>query len=201
MRNLRKSDTLILANTKMEAPPDMNLLDLLLSPENKGAMDSLSQNFNLSPQQTNAAVKELIPALTRGMQKNTGDAPGLDDLLAALQKGNHSNYLDSPDVLGKSATANDGNDILGHIFGNKQVSRDVAARASQRSGIASGVLKKMLPIVATMVMGQLGKKLLGGGQPVNRSSSGGLVSSLLDSDRDGSIWDDLLGMGARAMLR
>lgn len=180
----------------------MNLLELLLSGENGGAMDQLSKNFDLTPDQTQSAVKELIPALTRGMQKNTaGDSPGLDELLEALKKGNHSNYLDSPNSLGQANTRNDGNDILGHIFGNKQVSRDVASRASERSGISSTILKKMLPIVATMVMGQLGKKILGGGQQVNRANSGGILSSLLDSDRDGAIWDDLLGMGARAMLR
>jgi len=160
----------------------MNLLDLLLSNENSGAMEHLGKNFDLSSDQTQAAVKELIPALTRGMQKNTSDAPGLDELL--------------------DATIKDGNDILGHIFGNKQVSRDVAARASERSGISSTILKKMLPIVATMVMSQLGKKMLGGGnKQVNRANSGGLLTSLIDSDRDGSIWDDLIGMGARAMLR
>ncbi len=179
----------------------MNILDLLLSPENKGAIDQLSKNFDLTPQQTNSAVKELIPALTRGLENNTSKGPGLDDLLAALQKGNHGTYLDSPDVLGQSTTARDGNDILGHVFGNKQVSRDVASRASERSGIASGVLKKMLPIVATMVMAQLGKKVLGGGNTVNRKASTGLIASLLDSDRDGAIWDDLLSIGARAMLR
>ncbi len=181
----------------------MNLVDLLLGDENNQTITELSRNFNLDETQTRSAVKELIPALTRGMQKNTSDSPGLDDLLDALQKGNHGNYLDKPSSLGQEATRNDGNDILGHIFGNKQVSRDVASRASERSGISSTILKKMLPIVATLVMGQLSKKVLGGGRqaPANRGQSGGLLTSLIDSDRDGAIWDDLLGMGARAMLR
>ena len=180
----------------------MSLLDLLLSGENTSAMDKLSQNFDLTPDQTSAAVKDLIPALSRGLQKNTSDVPGLEDLLDALKTGNHSNYLDSPDVLNQTGTTQDGNDILSIIFGNKQISRDVASRASERSGISSTILKKMLPIVATMVMAQLGKKVLGGGsKAVNRQQSGGLITSLLDGDRDGAIWDDLIGIGARAMLR
>ena len=181
----------------------MNLLELLLSGQNKGAMDAIGKNFDLTPDQTTAAVKELIPALSNGLGKNTNDDSGFNDLLDALKTGGHGNYLESPDVLGQTNTTNDGNNILGHIFGNKQVSRDVAARASERSGVSSTILKKMLPVVATLVMGQLGKKLLGGGgsQNVSRASSGGLLSSLLDSDRDGAIWDDLIGMGARAMLR
>lgn len=181
----------------------MNLVELLLGDDNKQAISELSRNFDLNEDQTRSAVKELIPALTRGMQKNTNDKPGLDDLLDALESGKHGNYIDKPTSLGQDTTRNDGNDILGHIFGNKKVSRDVASRASERSGISSTILKKMLPIVATLVMGQLSKKVLGGGNTsnTNRGQSGGLLTSLLDSDRDGAIWDDLLGMGARAMLR
>lgn len=60
----------------------------------------------------------------------------------------------------------------------------------------------MLPIVATMVMGSLSKKVIGGNRgAVNRSSSGGLLTSLLDGDNDGSVWDDVLGMAAKTMLR
>lgn len=179
----------------------MNVLDLLLSEENSGALAEVAKNFNLSEDQTASAFKELVPALTRGMQKNTASTPGLDELLDALKTGNHSNYVDDPGLLGKTSTRDDGNSILGHILGNKQVSRDVAGRAAERSGLSSTLLKKMLPIVASLVMGSLGKKVLGSGQTANRGNSGGLLGMLLDSDRDGAIWDDLLGMGARAMLR
>jgi hypothetical protein len=41
-----------------------------------------------------------------------------------------------------------GNQILGHIFGSKDTSRDVATQASQESGFDRSVLKKLLPIVA-----------------------------------------------------
>ena len=36
---------------------------------------------------------------------------------------------------------------------------------------------------------------------VNRASSGGIISMLLDGDKDGSIWDDVLGMAAKGLLR
>ncbi len=39
----------------------------------------------------------------------------------------------------------DGNNILGHILGSKDVSRAVADRASANTGIDSGMLKQMLP--------------------------------------------------------
>lgn len=180
----------------------MNILDLILADENKGALKELSQNFDLSETETRTAVKELIPALRRGMAKNTSSAPGMDDLLDALKTGEHAKYMDDPTTLGRTTTTEDGNDILGHVFGSKEVSREVAGRVAQKSGLSSAILKKMLPIVATMVMSGLSKKILGGGgSSVNRKQSGGLLTSLLDGDNDGSMWDDVLGMAARTMLR
>jgi hypothetical protein len=74
---------------------------------------------------------------------------------------------------------------------------------SEKSGLSNTLLKKMLPIVGSLVMGALNKKVLdaSSGASNSRSSSGGLLTSLLDNDRDGSIWDDVLDLAARTMLR
>ena len=181
----------------------MNILDLLLANENKPALDELSRNFGLNEAQTRTAVEGLIPALSRGMQNNTSGEQGMEELLDALRTGKHTQYMEQPNALSRPETIDDGNGILGHLFGNKQVSRDVASRVSQQSGISSTILKKMLPVVASMLMGAVSKKVLSGNSPtqVNRANSGGLISMLLDSDRDGSVWDDVLGMAAKGLLR
>ncbi len=60
----------------------------------------------------------------------------------------------------------------------------------------------MLPIVSTMVMGAVSKQasvgglngqLLGGGA-AQQSPLGGLLTSFLDANKDGSVVDDVLGM-------
>lgn len=181
-----------------------NILDMLFADENKGAIEELQKNFDLSEKETRTAVEELIPSLSRGLQKNSQDAPGMNDLLDALRTGKHERYMEKPNTLGTPETVKDGNDILGHIFGDKKVSREVANRVSKKSGLSSTLLKKMLPIVASLVMGALSKKVMGGssrGSSATQTGSGGLLTSLLDGDRDGSIWDDVLGMAARTMLR
>lgn len=180
----------------------MNILDMLLSADNKPALDELSRNFGLNDEQTRNAMEGLIPALSRGIEKNTSNEQGMDQLLEALRTGKHGQYMEKPTTLGRPETTEDGNGILGHIFGNKQVSRDVAAQVSKQSGVSSAILKKMLPIVASLVMGAISKKVVGGSSnQVNRANSGGLIGMLLDSDRDGSIWDDVLGMAAKGLLR
>jgi len=181
----------------------MNILDLILSNENKPALDELSRNFGLNEVETKKAVEGLIPALSRGMQNNTGGEQGMEDLLDALRTGKHGQYMEQPNSLSRPEATEDGNGILGHLFGTKQVSRDVAAQVSQKSGISSAILKKMLPVVASLVMGALSKKFMVGGSrtQVNRANSGGIISMLLDGDKDGSIWDDVLGMAAKGLLR
>jgi len=70
----------------------------------------------------------------------------LAGLLGALQGGQHEQYLENPQMLGQPQTVNDGNAILGHLFGSKDVSRAVAGRAAEQTGIGSDVLKKLLPL-------------------------------------------------------
>jgi hypothetical protein len=112
------------------------------------------------------------------LRRNTSQAGGMDALVGALSRGNRAGYLDNPEMLAREATTEEGNSILGHIFGSKDVSRAVAGRAAEQTGIGADVLKKMLPVVATLVLR-------------------GLLSSLLDQNRDGSVADDVIGMTGR----
>lgn len=68
---------------------------------------------------------------------------------------------DNPASIADQALIKDGNGILGHIFGSKDVSRNVAGRAAEQTGISSAILRKMLPMVATLVVGALSKKASG----------------------------------------
>jgi len=52
----------------------------------------------------------------------------------------------------------DGNGILGHLFGSKDLSRAVASQAAQASGIGQNVLQQMMPAIAAMLMGGLFKQ-------------------------------------------
>jgi|LNFM01.1.fsa_nt_gb hypothetical protein len=197
----------------------MNLLQALLDANGGQLVGQLARNFGLDEAQAGAALKQLVPAVAGGVRNNLGQAGGLEALLGALQRGQHARYVDQPDVLGQPDTVADGNAILGHLFGSKDVSRQVAARAAQGAGLDASLLKKMLPVVAAMAMGALNRQaagntmnsgagegggtggpgdllggLLGGGGARAGGGAGGLLGAMLDHDRDGSIVDDVLGM-------
>lgn len=141
----------------------MNMLETLSQAQGGNALANLGQRFGLDQGQTEQAVRQLLPAISSGLKHNTNGSDGLRDLLGALQGGNHERYLEDPKAITEPAATEEGNGILGHIFGSKDVSRTVADHASATTGIGSEILKQMLPVVAAMVMGSLAKNTRGAG--------------------------------------
>jgi len=181
----------------------MNVLEAILSAQGGGLTHQLGQQLGLDDQQTASALSAIVPALSAGLQRNASSPDGLSALLSALGSGQHTRYVDDPSQLGRAETVMDGNAILGHILGNKDVSRRVASRASAQTGVGEDVLKKMLPLAASMLMGALAKQSGSAVQPqagATPQAGGGvldMLTPLLDQNRDGSIVDDVLGMASR----
>jgi hypothetical protein len=175
----------------------MNIMNAILGAQDGQAVGALSQQFGLSQDQTVSALGALLPALAGGLQRNASTQGGLEQLMSALTSGQHGRYLDDVGTLGSADTVNEGNAILGHILGSRDVSRAVATNASSATGIGADVLKRMLPVVATLAMGALAKQKMSAPQlqPGGRAGTTdtGSLASFLDMNRDGSIADDVMG--------
>ena len=180
----------------------MNLLQSILNARDGSAVRKISQNFGLGEEQTVSAISNLVPALSQGLRQNVATGEGLQGLLSALSEGNHQRYVEDLSSLDQPETIQDGNGILGHLLGSKDVSRQVARRAAAQTGVGEDVLKRMLPVVATLVMGSLSKQGLRNADTTTDSSGlPGLLSSLLDADRDGSVVDDVLGLAGKFLKK
>ncbi len=177
----------------------MNITDLLFDKGNSNTISEFAKNFGVNDSQAKDAISTLANSLSRGLGQNTQDERGMGNLFDALNSGKHSRYLDDPSQIGRKEATNEGNDILGHIFGNKDVSRHVTKRASKETGLSGTLLKKMLPVVASMVMAALGKKMVGGGGRTRQESTG-FLTKIFDRDHDGSMIDDVLGMAFKAFM-
>ena len=101
-------------------------------------------------------------------------------------------------MLQQEDTTQDGSSILGHVFGSKDVSRAVAGRAAEQTGIGADVLKKMLPVVATMVMAGLSKQKTEVAVEQGPGAAG-FLSSLLNQNRSGSVADEVFGLLGRSL--
>lgn len=170
----------------------MNILETIVGAQGGDAINKLAAQFGLKPEQAQSAVGALVPALAAGMKRNAATESGLSGLANALGSGRHEAYLDDPNTLVRPETTSEGNAILGHVFGSKEVSREVAARASQQTGIDTGILKKMLPLVAALAMGGLSRQSKTAGATGTGLAS--MLGPMLDRDGDGSIMDDMTGM-------
>ncbi len=178
----------------------MSLLDTILN--NSGAVSQLAKSFNLGEGEVTEVIKNVAPALSQGLQQNTQRPGGLDSLVAALEKGSHSRYLDEPSVLAEESAREDGNNILGHILGNKEVSRKVASHASNNTGVGSDIVEKLLPMVASLAMGALSKQKSGITLQAGASGSiGDVLGSFLGADKDDGGFGDLLGMAGKILGR
>lgn len=136
----------------------MGLLDSIIKQKAGGILTQIASQFGLDQETAEQAVRSLVPALSEGLTKNISSNDGIQSLISALNNGNHGDYVDNPAVLSNPATTADGNGILSHLLGNKEVSRQVATEASESTGVSSSTLKKLLPVVATVAMGVLSKQ-------------------------------------------
>jgi len=170
----------------------MDLMDILKSANGGQNIEALASQFGLSGDQAGSVVGQLLPALTQSLARNTAQQGGLESLLGALTNGNHSRYIDDPSSLADPSTIADGNGILGHLMGGKDVSRSLAQHVSGSTGISDSLIKQMLPVVASMAMGALSKQQ----SNVSASSATPLegLAGLLDFDKDGSAADDVIGL-------
>lgn len=199
----------------------MNIQDILAS---TGGFGSIAKELGISESQVASGAQALLPAILGGFKRQANAQPsGMDALGGLLGQLGGGGLLDN--LLSPEPTqVNRGNDVLGQIFGTREVSRQVAQHASTQSGLSPDLLRKMLPMLAMLVAGYMAKQqggaaaapaqdggilgglggliggMLGGGgqQPASNRSGGGL-GSMLDLNGDGNALDDILGMVQKSM--
>ena len=173
----------------------MDLLKLLQATgQTDNIVNALAGQFGLQGGQANDVMGQVLGALGGGV-KNVKQQGGLESLMGALQDKNTEQYIEQPQAAMQATDT--GNQILGQLFGSKEVSRNVAAQVEQKSGVSSAIIKKMLPVIATMAMGAMTKKV-GGGQGLVGTASRGMamkgIMNLIDQDNDGNPLDDIMKM-------
>ena len=136
-----------------------NLYEVLADAQNGEAMTELGREFGLSPQQTQRAVASLLPAISMGLKRTTATPEGLGDLLAV--DGSSARAFTRCMTTHKLAFSREGraagNAALSRMFVSPDASRAIADQAQQLSGISSTILKKLLPVLAGIIISSLMK--------------------------------------------
>lgn len=132
-----------------------SLLDLLLTANNNSLSSKIAQTYGLEQDQANTALQALMPAFSQGLKRNVETPQDFGAFMQTLAKGNHAQYTNDPDRAFTQNGIEEGNQILGHLFKSKGLSRKIAEQASLNSGVPANTLKQMLPSLAPLILGAL----------------------------------------------
>ena len=124
------------------------------------------------------ATRQALPALLGGIEANTADPGGAESFASAVRQ--HDNDLTEGGVNLDDVDENDGDRIVGHVFGDQrgQVVRQLGTTGG--ASTTSDLMGKLLPILAPIVMAYLAKRL-GGGRPRAGSRAGSATCSAASS--------------------
>ena len=117
-----------------------------------------------------AAVQQALPALLGGLHANAQDPAGAASLEGAL--GDHSAGLIDGGVDLGQINPSEGQKIVGNIFGGQADGVASTLGANFGGGGQSDLMRRLLPLLAPVVMSYLAKRMGG-------SEGGGLLGSLL----------------------
>lgn len=166
-------------------------------------VEELAAKTGASPEDVRAAAAQALPTLLAGLAAQTGDEASTKKLVGALEQ--HDNGLADGDIHLDAVDVADGNKIVGKLFGDK--TDDVAlglSGAVPAAGVDQGLVKKLLPmlapIVLSFVMSQLTKQKGGGQAQASGGGLGDLLGGLLGGGGGmnsglGSVLGSVLGGG------
>lgn len=195
----------------------MNLLQSQLSDD---VLNQLSQQIGAPKEQTASAANGIFATLVGGLANNATNEGGLSSLMSALDRDHDGSVLD--DIAGLIGSVSQGNSaggalngagILGHILGDRQ--ETAVQQVSQSTGLNMDQIMKLMPILAPIVMGVLGRAknsqgldlgglaqvLMGSAQNAQSGGFGDLIGSVLggvlgggqQQQQGGGLFGQILG--------
>lgn len=179
----------------------MNLFEMMQSAQNGQAMQNLARQYGLSMQQTQAALDALLPAFTMGLQRQTQNPYAFGNLAQMMTATPFGQMYDSDGDGIPDRAMPLGQDVMTQLFGSKEVANAVAAQAAATSGVGMAILKQMLPVIASILMGGLFKSVnnqgLGGilGQfaEMMRGQMPGMQPQTQQANNSANPWEQILG--------
>lgn len=165
----------------------------------------MSQRLGISESTARTGINLAVPLILAALARNAAQPQGAQDLHQAVTQDHDGSILDDlMGYLGNPQSAN-GSGILRHALGGQRPT--VENNLAQATGLDPNSAGSLLEMVAPLVMGAVGRQqqengldpqglseYLGAQQQQVQASDPGLMGTLntmLDSNRDGSVADDL----------
>ena len=165
----------------------------------KPTIHGLADSVGIGMSEAKTVVGKVLPVFATGLIKTLDNEQELTYLYRDLSTHNYEQYLENPEqVLLEQGAISDGNEILSHVFKAKEISKGVATKVAEETGVSEGIIKKLLPIIATVVMGAVTRQakeahLLDGDIGGNNIASlGGMLTTFLNSGKEDVIFNEVV---------
>ncbi len=188
-----------------------SIINLLISQLGSGATSQISDKLGMDDSKVQQVIGMALPMLIGALNRNASSSKtGAEALTNAVQRDHDGSILDNiAQAVTKRETVDDGNAILGHIFGDK--SSGIMNSVSRATNVDSNQTGQIFAMLAPLVLGAVGKiqrnknldadgvsSLLQEERKTVENSSSGL-SQLLDMDGDGDVSDEILSLGSNLL--
>jgi hypothetical protein len=184
----------------------MNIITQMITQKIAGtAVSQIAQRLGVSEGTAQAAVQLAVPLLLAALARNAAQPQGAQQLHDAVATDHDGSIFDN--LLGhlQNPQAANGTGILGHVLGEQRPA--VENNLAEATGLDQNSAGSLLEIVAPLVMGAVGREqqqnnldadglsqFLGQQQEQTQAARPdlmGALNSMLDSNRDGNVVDDL----------
>lgn len=157
------------------------------------AQQTVGQQLGTSPDQTAAAIEAAVPLLLGALTRNAAQPGGAQALESALEQ--HDGSALGMFGQGQVPDMQEGQKILGHVFGNQQTA--AANAIGQRAGIDPRLAMQVLSMLAPLVLAYLSRQRQGNTGGMNSGVQGGGIDigSILGGLLSGGMGGATGGMG------
>ncbi|MFW6088327.1 MAG: DUF937 domain-containing protein [Gemmatimonadota bacterium] len=177
-----------------------SILDLLQARLADEQSTQVARQLGTDPSTAQQAIQAALPALMAALAGNAQRPEGAASLASALEADHDGSILDDLSGFLDRGDTSDGEGILVHALGDRRAT--VERAVAQNSGLDSSTVSRLLPLLAPIVMGALGRQkrqsgldvgglagLLAGERQRARQQApaglAGVLGGLLDDEGDG----------------
>jgi hypothetical protein len=184
----------------------MNFITQMITQQIAGvAARALAPRLGVSEATAQRAVMVAVPLILAALARNAARPEGAKELHEAVNKDHDGSIFDNLGGYLNDPQAANGAGILGHVFGEQQST--VQNNLAQATGLDPNAAGSILETVAPLVLGAVGQTQRQNGldpdglsdllvterQKTEEAAPDvmGALNSMLDSNRDGSVTDDV----------
>jgi hypothetical protein len=191
----------------------IEILPTIMQLISSGGLKELSDKTGLNTTQVTSATAIALPLIIQAMAKKTESEKGAESLAKAVSKDHDGSILENLGSFIQNSDEKEGQSILKHIIGKDRT--DIAETIGNMVGIDKEKSMMILSVLAPIVMGLIGKymskeKLTASELAKNLSEEGtnvtnsapdasSLFNSLIDSNGDGQVADDVVKIGSQLL--